>query len=317
MTERALDIYQDWLDATSDAILRGDMETLGRFIALPYVHSSPDSRQIIETRSDMEAGHTAYGNTLRSLGVNHFIRLAAQAEFLSANYVEGHHVIHALRNATPVIPSFSSRMVLRNMGEVWKLTESHTSMRHGAWPSWIARMSPEPVEALWAEDDARRDAVEPLALYQSFLNRLTQANVSGDFTAFCRLCEFPLASHFAEDDKFLQTEEEARDFFDMVSAVLEEHGVEDFLRIADHAEFISGREICGYHTARFLADGRDAMDAIKSRMILRRTGTQWRLTSVTNAVHYDTENAKRPKILPNLLAYRRIMERTKTWPNSR
>jgi hypothetical protein len=316
MRDQALDIYQAWLDTTGPAILRGDMGTVGRLIALPYVHGSPDGRQIIETRSDMEAGHLSYSETLRSLGVTQLLRLGVTAGFLGPDYLEGHHVIHALRDGVPMIAPFTSRMVLRNIGGVWKLTESQTAMRHGDWPTWVARHAGDPVTAQFAEDDVRRENIEPLVTYQLFLNRLTRANVSGDFDAFGALCETPFASHLAQDDILIRTDPEARRFFDVVSAILEEHGIEDFLRVSEHAQYISARELCGYHTSRFLVNGLDALEPITSRMILRRTDTRWRLVSVTNSVSYGTRNTSRRSPLPVLPAYRKIMERTKSWPNS-
>ena len=315
MTEAARNIYQAWLDETAGLIMAGDLERLSDYFTLPYLLRSPGSRLIIETRKDMMDGHRSYGDVLKAHGVNQLIRLVSEAEFLSPKYIEGHHVIHCLKNATPAIPSFGSSIVLRRVGDAWKLAESATKMKLSSWPLQIVQVDPEFSLETRQEDDARREAAEPLSLYQTFLNRLTQAQVRDDLDGYCALCDFPYSTHFGETDVIVKSPADVVNFFDSARQLLREHRIEAFMRIADRAEFLSGSEICGYHKARFVRDGRDVLDPIRSRMILRRKNTQWYLKSVTNALKdtpYPYSKIIPSELLPTQL---QIQERTKTWPS--
>lgn len=311
--EDPIQIYQDWLDIVSGALLAEDIETISAHVALPYLHRSIDTRIVVETRHDLDSGFRTFARALRALGVNQFIRLVTSAEFLSTEYLQGHHVTHILRNATPVVPSYVNRMVLRRGPNAWKMTEVYNGFSHGSWPvKSITVPAADPTRPHGAENDARRDAAQPLALYQRFLNKLTQANVAGDFDGYVALCQFPYSWHARAEDTVVNNPDEVRPFFNMMSGLLQNNGIEEFVRIADHAEFLNGNTICGYHTARFLKDGRDAIEPVKSRMILHRVGVRWFLNSVTNAIVAIRLDGGRPETAPDLVTQIEIEERTKT-----
>lgn len=160
--------------------------------------------------------------------------------------------------------------------------------------------------------DARREAAHPLALYQRFLNALTRANVTNDLDAYCGLCCFPYSSHTQTDDETIHNPEEVKPFFDMLNSMLHENKIEEFARIADQAEFISGDTICGYHTSRFISGGEETLPPIKSRIILRRKGTRWFMHSVTNAITNEQYPYFEPVASNDLVPDRVIQERTKT-----
>ena len=312
MPSDAHSIYQDWVDNLFSAVLEGDVERIAAQVNLPYLHQSEDTRLVIETRKDMETGFSSFLGMLRSHGVNQLVALATSAEYLSDEYIEGFHVVHCLRNGIPVLPAYTNRAVLRRSCRTWKLSEVHHGFSHGSWPVSSIHVNTRALSARAREDDARRQSTQPLALYQRFLNGLTQANVSGDFEAYCQMIEFPCSYHSIRHDMAVHGPEDIRPFFDMVTQVLRDNGVEEFARIADSAEFLSGSTICGYHTTRMMRGGGDAMEPIKSRMILHRTGTRWFLKSVTNAVLDEQFPYGRPVVTDDLVTDLEIQKRTKT-----
>lgn len=297
----------------SEAMLHADLNVLTQFVNLPHLHRSRDNRTVIETREDMIKGFATFSDSLKAQGANQFIRLAGSAEYLSDDYIRGTHVTHVLRNATPVVPSFVNRAVLRRGHDNWKLVENFGDYTSDGWPVRIlqvtakARSSDE-----ISHTDARRESAQPLALYQRFLNALTRANVTDDFDAYCDLCMFPHSSHTAQSDTIREAPEDVRVVFDGISRVLSDNNVDEFARIADHAEFISGDTICGYHIAHFLSAGKETLEAIKSRMILRRIGTRWFLQAVTNSVANEDFKFGEPVLTEDLVTQVDIQKRTKT-----
>jgi hypothetical protein len=318
MAEDALKIYQAWLDETSGHFVANDLEPLRRHYALPFLYHSQTNRIILETWPDLGSDHAAFAGSLRRHGVDQLIRLASSAEFLSERYIEGSHVAHAMRRGRQVVPSSVTRFVLRRDFDGWKAIEQDTTLNDEVWPVDNLSFGDEPRRKVRRPKfDIRRESDEPLALYQRFLNRMTQANVAGDFDGFRKLFGFPHWVHTGNANRLVNSVAQTRSFFDMVTRMLKENEIEEFVRIGDRAEFISATEICGYHTSRFLAGGRDALPAIKSRMILRRSGTRWLLHSVTNAVRGGDYPYTEPfQVVGDLVTDREIQERTKTWPNS-
>ncbi len=312
MSSDALSIYQDWLDTLHAAVLRGDLDVVAAHVSLPYLHQSEDARLVIETRRDMETGFHSFARMLKARGVNQFIGLATTAEYLSDDYIEGFHVAHALRNGVPVLPNYTNRAVLRRGAANWKLSEIEHGFSHGEWPIRVVHVAKDTTTERSQKDDVRRESTQPLALYQRFLNALTRANVTADFGAYCRLLEFPYSYHSVGKDMIASGPEDVRPHFDMVTEMLRENGIEDFARIADHAEFLSGNMICGYHTSWMMRDGTDALESIRSRMILHRHGTRWFAKSVTKAVEDDQFPYGQPVVADDLVTDLEIQKRTKT-----
>lgn len=312
MASDALTIYQDWLDIVFSAILGGDVDVIATHVGLPYLHRSQDTKLVIETQKDMERGFTSFARMLQSQGVNQFIGLATSAEYLSGDYIEGFHVVHSLRNAEPALPAYTDRVVLRRGSAAWKLSEVHHGFSHRKWPISAIFVDECAETGRARSDDARRESTQPLALYQRFLNALTQANVTGDFDGYCAMLDFPCSYHTLGRDEVAEAPDDVCPYYDLIWSMLRENRVEEFARIADSAEFLSGNTICGYHVSRLIRGGRDAMAPVKSRMILRRTGTRWRLNSVTNAIEDDEFPRKQLVVVDDLITDIEIQKRTRT-----
>ena len=312
MPSDAKSIYQKWLDDTGPATLINDLEVIDAHFALPYRHNSSACSVLIETKRDMHRRQTAFADQLRSLGINHFIRLVTDAEFLSEDYIEGYHTTHILRNATPVVPSFTDRIVLRRFESGWKVIEVVASLGHGPWPLKALRAQvPDRAPVKTCANDARRELQSPMIIYQDFLNALSQANMSGDFETYVKLVSYPYTVHTASEDTVFAGPEDTRGFFDTLQTMINEHEVTLFERRAERAEFVSGNLICGYHTSVFQKDGVHMICPVQSRMILCREGTSWFLKSVTNALDTNEFNYSDAAPTDGLVTHVEIQERFK------
>ena len=310
----AMAIYQRLLDTISTALLAQDVETIRAHVKLPYVRRTLTAEAIVETEEDLAQGMLAYARSLTNLGVNSYISLASEAEFLSPHYIQGFHVTHALKNATRVIRSFSNRCIIQNDRGVWKLMEHDSALKSTTWPFnmlLVPRLDADILRKEIDPDDVRRTAAEPLAIYQQFLDSLTASNMAKDFDAYCSLCSFPFTSHQATTDKTIHTPEDIRPFFDWVGELLDTHKVDRFERRGERAEFISGNRLCGYHSGRMYYKGKVIVGPIRSRMILERHSTKWLLKSVTNSVTNDQLAYLVPDAADSLVTIREIQERQK------
>ncbi len=308
-------ILQELLDKMSETGKAGELHAMMQLYSLPYLHEAIDARVMLETREDLRIGLEAFYEATRSKGVTQVIRLASCANYLSPNYIDGTFVSHQLHNSRPIMRSYTNRTVIRRTDDGWKLTQMVNGFSHKTWPIRVFYVPDEPPEyEHGTPEDVRREALEPLAIYQSFINRMTQVNVAGDKEGYLAMCELPMWMHMDKSDYQIDDAEGVYAFCDAVTKLLEDNQVEDFLRIADHAEFVSANEICGYHTAHFLRGGEAAVDPIKSRLILRRTGTRWFLHSATNSVQYGAHPFSDPVPTKDLKTLLDIQKRTKTWP---
>ena len=312
MRDVALDIYQSWLDATSAAILNGDLDVVIKHFALPYTHKSLDGTMLVETQAELELGQKTYGNTLKGLGATDLIRIASRAEFLSDDYIEGYHVSHALKNASPVIDGFPNRAVLRRSADgQWRLIEIESAIRDISWPvAYLKTESRLPSSEGQLLYDARREGLDPLAEYQRFLDDMTRVMADAQLDAYLAMHDFPFQVHTESVDSFERWEKEASDFFHHHAEHMDRLGADTLVRRADHAEFIGPDQMCGYHTAYHTKDGVDVLAPVKSRMILNRVGEDWKMKTVVNTI-VETVSEEEIVVTENLVTHRQIHERTK------
>ncbi|WP_299969022.1 hypothetical protein [uncultured Roseobacter sp.] len=312
---RALVIYQDALDAVSRAIMEEDGPGLMARAKLPHLVRTAQSEAVMETPEDLIQGFGVFAQAVKALGATQLVRLATDATYLSPQYITGHHVTHTLRDALPVIESYTNRMVLICDAGIWKMLETETTLQNPHWPIHMPRAPRDGARKAAPaapKDDVRKLAVSPLRLYQDFLDALSEANNAGDFDGYCNHMLFPYSSHTEATDTIIDSPEDVRPFFDGLRQTLAKHGADRIARCAESAEFISADLICGYHATEFRAGEACVFGPVKSRMVLKRQNTDWYLKSVTNAL----QNKRYPYNVPRpgkaLVTLQKIQERTRT-----
>lgn len=307
-------IFQTVLDLTSDALMAFDQEVLTAHVGLPVHMRTQTSKFTLETHEQVLSGLKVMQQSFKAQGVNHYIRLLTHAEYLSEDYIEGHYITHTLRNAVPVVPAFPNRAILRRKDDQWQFTQVDSAMQNAKWPISTPRIK-EGETPFWQNVDhsldARRADQSALTLYQDFLNALTDTNHTHDFDGWCALNTFPHYVHMENVDKVIETEAQIQPFFEMISTLLREHGFDRLERIADHAEFLSGDTICGYHKTNFYTGDTAGMGPVDSRMILKREDTDWKMYSVTNSVANDQFPYSFPELCDGIVTIEKIQERTR------
>ncbi len=136
--------------------------------------------------------------------------------------------------------------------------------------------------------------LHPIVIYQRFIDELSRINMAFDAEAWLDASEYPYNVHTDTMDKTIQSREEARPFFEMVCKMIRSNKIDSFRRVADHAEFVDPSMIIGHHMTFLQTGGRNVVQPMASRMVIRNTTGAWRMISVTNAV----ANAQYPYELP-------------------
>ncbi|WP_298293217.1 hypothetical protein [uncultured Litoreibacter sp.] len=306
-------IYQKFLDEMSVAVMNYDTDVLTSRIKLPLRVTTQTTDFLMESEEDWLLMIKRMQRSLQAMGINHYIRLANSAEFLSENYIEGTHITHTLCNSTPMIPSYENRATLSRVDGEWKLTLLETSMVNNSFPIAIPRIdtSAKPVFSKTdAEHDIRRTNSSPLKLYQEYLDKLTRSNMEDDFDAWCALCDFPHTVHMERIDEVIDGPAQIRPFFEMLKEQIVDLEIDEFRRTAHRAEFVSATQLCGYHEATLYSKGKLKLGPVSSRYILRRTGTSWRAVSITNSVKNNQFPYSIPELSDALVSLRDIQERT-------
>lgn len=309
----AQEIYQYALDELSTAMLEFDPAVLINRVGFPFRMSTLEREFLIEDQQDWLTCAHMFHENLKSQGVNHYVRLVTEADFLSENYIEGRHVTHTLRNATPIVPAYENRTTLARIDGQWKITQMDSGMENDRWPISVPKIDITK-KPNWTKAEPSADIrctnASPIALYQNYLDAISQTNMDGDFDGWCELCDFPHSVHMETIDEVIETPDQIRPFFDMLDRMIRENKIDTIQRKAERAEFISASKICGYHYANLISDGEVRIGPIASRYILNRTGTTWRMASVTNSVSNTEFPYSLPELSDALVSLRDIQERT-------
>lgn len=317
-TQDVMTIFQGWLDKSARAMFDLDMDACFECVSLPFCSSAGSKSTLIESRAEMEEAIRLFIENIKGQGANQYIRLASDAEYLSPDYIEGHYIVHALRNATPVLPSYASRVVLRRSDAGWLLVEMSSENNSGIWPMLGLRFQSTPSIRKSPEHDARRNAMDPLTIYRDVVSRLSNATRMQDFDAFCALCRFPFAAHSYDHDSIRRSPEDARPYFTLFAKQLHDLGVDDITWSDLQAEFIRTDGLCGYHLTRFLSGGKEVASPMKNRLILRREGTRWQIECLTLSLTGPMDaRLKDITITDELVTQKELQERAPSWPMSK
>jgi len=128
------------------------------------------------------------------------------------------------------------------------------------------------------------DGQSALDIYQSVIDEMTEANVSGNFSRWIELYTFPHSVHLEDIDKVETQPEAIRPFFDMVSTMLRDLQVDRMVRVVDDAEFLAPGLIRGYHMCYMFRRGREVTEPVASRLRLQFSDGRWRVSAITNSL---------------------------------
>ncbi len=119
----ALAIYQEHLDALSDALLSGDLDAFAARIGLPHSITTQSEHFMIETPEKMAETFRSFSLHYGSRGLTALVRIAKTARFTGPGEIIGTHESHQLIGSTRITPPFPNRVrLLRGADGLWRET---------------------------------------------------------------------------------------------------------------------------------------------------------------------------------------------------
>ncbi|WP_128513936.1 hypothetical protein [Tabrizicola thermarum] len=117
--------------------------------------------------------------------------------------------------------------------------------------------------------------MNPLTIYQTALNVVSDAVLTGDFDRYAAMIDLPYLVHTATADLLVSTRAELRPTFDALSQGLKARGVTHYERVARAADYVSRDRIEGWHHTHMLIDGAPIAYPHSSSHTLVRRGEDW------------------------------------------
>jgi len=124
-----------------------------------------------------------------------------------------------------------------------------------------------------------------MAIYQDFLDRTSDALVSGDAEGFLR--HVHLRHQIVTENGIIEVADmtAALKHFDGFFGALRAAGADSYVRTAQSAEFVSPDRIIGRHIAHITAGGKLVTPAYENEMEIERLGGVWGMSWVRHRVH--------------------------------
>lgn len=280
------EVYQDWLDTASAFLLEGKADEFCDMIGLPFRMGAVNNETIIETMDALRGDTQNVIEALRGHGVTHYIRLVKKARYLREDLIEGWHTTHMLRDAIEVIPSYSNRMVMRRVGDKWRVTEAEHELSGSRTPIELFRSIPGAMAEQWKQPlgDIRASHARAEPIYAAFVDALSDTIHARDAEAWCTFFAEPHEAHFDDADHIVGKQEE-RQFFANLCQKMDELNANRFVRKVKFAEFVAADRIVGYHDTTMERDGKIVFGPVRSRMVLNlQDDGRWVCSSVTNSL---------------------------------
>lgn len=284
------EIYQDFLDETSAALLRGDPTVFCDRVALPFVMRTADGEIILESRDDLLEDTQKVVQAMREMQVTDYIRLVRKARYLDENTIEGWHKTYVMHNANTVTPPYHSRLVFRRQGETWRVALAEHELQSRTLPVSIMRSQPGVFEAQWDEmmDSIASTQARAEPVYAAYLASLDKTNHAHDFEAWTRHYAWPTQFHLPDSDHVITDPETVRGpVFENQCNMAVDGKPARIERRVKHAEFLNDDRIIGYHDTVWLADGDVVHGPVACRMILREEEGRLIAEHVSNTLRDD------------------------------
>jgi|SRR6056297_191777 len=126
---------------------------------------------------------------------------------------------------------------------------------------------------------------EAMAIYQDFLDRTSDAVISGDAEGFLRHVHLP--HQIVTENGIIEVADmtAARRHFDGFAGALRAAGADSYVRTAQSASFIVSDRILGRHIAHITAGGKLVTPAFENEMEIEMRDTVWGMSWVLHRVH--------------------------------
>lgn len=120
-----LQIYQEALDAVSQAVLAQRFEAYVARVDLPYLMCTLQASFVLHTPDDLRPTFDGVTAMMVRLGATHYERIAREAEMTRSDRIEGWHFTHILADGEWATAPWATRQVLVQRADGWKFSEVH------------------------------------------------------------------------------------------------------------------------------------------------------------------------------------------------
>ena len=295
----ALEIYQRLLDVLSDGVMKSDSMLVASYLARPFHMRTAKGWFPMNTFDDIEQVVSSMHLSFKIQGVTDYLRNASEANFTASGDIEGVHKTHILKNDRPLITGYESRMTLKKSGDDWLVAEARHSIDNSKWPVAMPKVSTGTISDL--DRQTENDAVA-MEIYQTLIDGLTVANVSGDAKAWHDLCEFPHSVRIDNIGQVIKSPKDTTTFLNTMSDILDNAKNDAFKRSATFAGFLSENIIRGYHTTTLGTKESAVFRPIQSRITIRRKNDRWRIIELVNSIANNEFPYETPDVSPSLIS---------------
>ncbi len=134
-------------------------------------------------------------------------------------------------------------------------------------------------------------------IYQEVLDSLSEATLHYDPKALRAGVHFPLRISTATENFIIETEEDWLQSAKVFHQNLVSMGVNNFIRLANKAEFLSENYIQGYHITHIMRNSEKVVPDYENRTTLTRVDGHWRIASLDSAMQDDRWPVMSPRVV--------------------
>lgn len=278
----ARQIYQETLDGMTAAVLAQDPAAFAEFVDYPYKIRVMDGEIVCRDSSDVARVVDNFIGQLKQNDVTELVRVCDSARFLASDHIMGHHTSRVMSGDREVLSPYVTRLGLYlSKDGRWRANLSDTVLSSTDWkliPDWVNETAGDSFRKTVSEKDQR------LKLFQTILDRISAAFLSGDVEAWLNATSLPFQLVTRQGIETFTTQEEMRSDFEVYRREFEIHGVTDIIREAKTAELIDGDQMVGTFRTHFLNRANHVVPPWDASVTLRREDGLWRLTTVMRAI---------------------------------
>jgi hypothetical protein len=130
--------------------------------------------------------------------------------------------------------------------------------------------------------------MNPLEIYQSALNTVSEAVLAGDFDRYAAMIDLPYLVFTTTARLLVTTREDLRPTFQALHEALQEEGVTHYERVARAADYVQRDRIEGWHHTHLISDGERVNSPHVSRHAIVRRGDVWLFSEAHYAIKADS-----------------------------
>lgn len=127
-------IFQDWLDHVGTAIMARDFDTFAESVLLPCIVASRASRTLVSEREHLRHGFDAFRATIDGHRADALIRVARDVTPVDDGLITGFYETDILHAGKRVVPVFTSWMLVRHEGGVWRCSHLVSGLANARYP---------------------------------------------------------------------------------------------------------------------------------------------------------------------------------------